>query len=43
MRQYAVIAESYPGWPLSEIQALSPRERKNWLEMAKEYGKVVRG
>jgi hypothetical protein len=42
MRQWAAIATVYSGWSLTEIQALSPRERLNWLEIAKEIGKVVR-
>jgi hypothetical protein len=29
------------GWTLSEIKDLSPRERLNWLEIARAAGKVV--
>jgi hypothetical protein len=36
------LAHSFTGWSLEEIKNLSPRERLNWLEMAREYGKVVK-
>jgi hypothetical protein len=42
MAEWAVISLSFPGWTLTEIKEMSRRERTNWLEVAKEYGKVVR-
>jgi hypothetical protein len=30
-----MLTNEYVGWTLSEIKALSHRERKNWLEIAK--------
>jgi hypothetical protein len=42
MNQWAALAGSYPGWGLKEIKKLSPRERLNWLELAREQGKVKR-
>ena len=27
----------FPSWSLDTVQQLSPRERVNWLELAKEY------
>jgi hypothetical protein len=42
MSDWAVLAQTYSGWALSEIQAFSPRERHNWLEIARESGKIVR-
>jgi hypothetical protein len=38
--QWKLLTENYPGWTLTEIKELSPRERINWLEIAKEDGKV---
>ena len=40
MNQWSALAESYPGWTLKEVQKMSPRERLNWLEIARERGKV---
>jgi hypothetical protein len=37
-----VLSKEFTGWTLTEIKELSPRERKNWLEVAKEYKKVVK-
>jgi hypothetical protein len=42
MSQWTALTVSYTGWSLEEIQRLSPRERKNWLEIAREYGLVVK-
>jgi hypothetical protein len=42
MRQWALLSTSFTGWSLEEIQNLSFRERRNWLEMAMELGKVAR-
>jgi hypothetical protein len=39
MAQWAALTRSYAGWTLSEIKELSPRERSNWLEIAREYGR----
>jgi hypothetical protein len=41
MAQWKTLADAYQGWSLNEIRSLSPRERLNWLEVAREYGKVV--
>jgi hypothetical protein len=42
MSEWAALTESYSGWTLSEIKDLSRRERLNWLEVARESGKIVR-
>lgn len=42
MYEWKLLATSFSGWTLSEIRELTPRERKNWLEVAREIGKVVR-
>jgi hypothetical protein len=42
MREWAIIAQSFSGWNLTEIKGLSPRERENWLEIARETGRLVR-
>jgi hypothetical protein len=42
MRDWASIALSYPGFSLSEIKEMTPIERNNWLELATEFGRVVR-
>jgi hypothetical protein len=42
MTQWTALSASYTGWSLTEIQELSPRERNNWLEIAREYGLVVK-
>jgi hypothetical protein len=35
MYEWSTIAVSFRGWGLSDIKDMSPRERKNWLEVAK--------
>jgi hypothetical protein len=42
MLEWKALVMSYPGWGLTEIRELSPRDRKNWLEVAVEIGKVKR-
>jgi hypothetical protein len=42
MYQWATLAVAFSGWSLEEIQRLSFRERKNWLEIGRELGRVVR-
>jgi hypothetical protein len=32
----------FKSWTLTEIREMSYRERINWLELARENGKVVR-
>jgi hypothetical protein len=39
---WAALTASYGGWSLNEIKELSPRERTNWLEISRAFGKVVR-
>jgi hypothetical protein len=41
MDEWKLLTLSYSGWTLTEIRELSSRERKNWLEVAREHGKVV--
>jgi hypothetical protein len=41
MAEWKALTISFPGWSLTEICELSSRERKNWLEVAREQGKVV--
>jgi hypothetical protein len=43
MRDWLALTKSFKGWTLTEIKELTPRERQNWLEVAREYGKVVNG
>lgn len=33
MSEWMLLTNSYTGWTLSEIQNLSKRERKNWIEV----------
>jgi hypothetical protein len=42
MHQWTALAVAFSGWSLKDIQRLSFRERKNWLEMGRELGRVVR-
>lgn len=35
MYEWSTIAVSFKGWGLSDIKELSPRERQNWLEVAR--------
>jgi len=42
MTQWKTLVDAYPGWSLTEVRSLTPRERLNWLEIAREYGKVVK-
>lgn len=42
MYEFKMLVISFSGWTLTEIYGLSSRERKNWLEIAREQGKVVR-
>ena len=42
MAEWAVLSVSFPGWTLNEVKEMSRRERTNWLEIARELGKVVR-
>lgn len=39
---WGILVHSFPGWNLSEVQKLTPRERSNWLEIATQYQKVQR-
>lgn len=41
LKAWLLITQAFPGWTLTEIKELTPRERINWLEMARENGKVV--
>jgi hypothetical protein len=36
-----LISDIRPGWTINDIKEMSFRERFNWLEIAKEEGKVV--
>jgi hypothetical protein len=42
MLDYALLATAFPGWSLEELKKLSPRERKNWVEVAKATGRIRR-
>ncbi len=42
MHDWMALSISFTGWNLNEIKELSPRERNNWLEMARTIGKLVR-
>lgn len=42
MREWTLLVTSFPGWTLTETRELSPRERANWVEIAREFGKVVK-
>lgn len=41
MIDWLALTHTYPGWTLTEIKELSYKERKNWLNVAKEYRKAV--
>lgn len=34
MRSWTILIRLYQGWTLSEVKDLSPRERRNWIEIA---------
>jgi hypothetical protein len=40
--EFRALVTAYSSWSLTEIMELSYRERKNWLEIAREDGKLVR-
>ena len=42
MKQWRTLVDAYQGWSLNEVKLLSPRERLNWLEVAREDGKVTK-
>ena len=35
MAEWKLLTDEYKGWNLTEIQNLSRRERKNWIEVNK--------
>jgi hypothetical protein len=35
MAEWKILADEYPGWPISDIQSMSRRERKNWIEVSR--------
>lgn len=37
MYQWMTLMRKFPSWPLEDVKQLTPRERLNWLELAKEY------
>jgi hypothetical protein len=42
IKEWSFLSDIHPGWSLTEIALLTPRERKNWIELAKEEGKAVK-
>lgn len=34
MRSWSILTRLYQGWTLSEIKELTPRERRNWMDIA---------
>jgi hypothetical protein len=42
LEEWALVSTAFSGWNLEEVKSLSPRERTNWLEIAKFFGKVSR-
>ena len=32
--EYEILSKCYPGWTLTEIAGMSPRERHNWMVRA---------
>lgn len=42
MIQWSTLSREYPGWSLDEVKEFSPRERLNWLELAREAKGIVR-
>jgi hypothetical protein len=39
MTQWLYLTKKFKGWTLTEIQNLSPRERNNWIDLAKAFMK----
>jgi hypothetical protein len=39
MSEWLFLTRKFTGWTLTEIQNLSYRERKNWVEIAKVFVK----
>jgi hypothetical protein len=42
MAEWVALTISYPGWSLNDIKKMSNRERNNWLEIAKNQGRLLR-
>jgi hypothetical protein len=42
MAEWVALTISYPGWSLESIREMSSRERNNWLEIAKNQGRIIR-
>jgi hypothetical protein len=36
-----MLSQAFPGWSLSDLKEMTPRERRNWFELAKEDGRLV--
>jgi len=36
LAEFMALSDRHPGWTLTEIKELSVRERRNWIEIAKE-------
>jgi hypothetical protein len=43
MSDWMAVSLAFPGWTLEEIKELSPRERKNWLNMAIGFKRSIVG
>jgi hypothetical protein len=42
MAEWVALTMSYPSWSLKDIKKMSPKERHNWLEIAKNQGRIIR-
>jgi hypothetical protein len=42
MAEWVALTMSYPSWSLEDIRGMSSRERYNWLEIAKNQGRIIR-
>jgi hypothetical protein len=40
MVDWVVLTNFFPGWSLEEIKSLSPRERKNWIDLSTGFRKA---
>jgi hypothetical protein len=41
MMDWLVLSTLFPGWSLEEIKSLSPRERKNWMDLSSSFKKAT--
>jgi hypothetical protein len=43
MFEWASLTIGFSGWSLTEVKEMSPRERANWIQVAKGLGRLGKG